>query len=54
MYYVTFIVLVLLARKPVEKFILAKKWQGGFAMVARFWVIYFTITLNDIGWYMWS
>lgn len=54
MYYVTFLIMLLLSRKPVEKFISVKRWEGFFAFAPRVWVVYLLISLNDFGWYIWS
>lgn len=53
MYYITFLVILVLSRKPVERFIDKKKWGGFEAMFVRAWVIYTVISLNDLGWHIW-
>ncbi len=50
-YYLTFVLLVLVARHLTEKFLVAKKWEGLPGYVARAWVIYFCVSVNDLYWF---
>lgn len=54
MYYFPFLVMTLFARPPVEKFLVAKKWNNGLGILARAWIVYLCITLNDLVWFMWG